>query len=328
MTAVDEIRKILEEDINFNKYQTDVLVYMLKQPNYQTAKQVAEGSGVPVFRVYSILDSLAEKGLVTTSAGKQKLFLIADASRINELIFIAKEKELREKEKLLEKACLKLREKLSDIQLSEGSEIIASYYVRPEDYWPVKAKLMEELQSNDSVKLIETNLSFLCFIGDQSLPKYFEQYVLKSLQAIKKSNKLWGLFINPEILVGAIIQQCKTDRKKVIKTLTKFLEFCSTHRNKLRVKCMLDIQNFTLSVIHDSVFIEFYAPYGVVPEFFIALKIKNKKVSDIFSSWLDMQFAPGGYAAEKEFVEVKNKILSAAKDIFDVKPSEVKSNLF
>lgn len=67
---VEELKSVL----NLNRYEARVLMALIIEPEPQTAKQIAQSAGVPIQRVYDVLNTLRRKALIVQTTATPKTF--------------------------------------------------------------------------------------------------------------------------------------------------------------------------------------------------------------------------------------------------------------
>jgi len=180
-----EIKKILE-DIGLSGYQVKALLALI-QCGEAKASDIAQLSGVPRAKVYSVLDQLVDLGLVDKKPGRPIIYKAKKPNEIVERLKLNIEMEYRKKIKEFEEIEEELEKVLSDLYtpVSEPKELIKLVRVgepseretrlmfseaRKEinivskvfEYYPkVRDELISAVERNVSVKILLLGESFL-----------------------------------------------------------------------------------------------------------------------------------------------------------------------
>ena len=89
-----DVRKLLER-MGYPVYHSNILLFLIKQKEPVNAKEISNGSEVPLSRVYSILIELEKQSLVKSAPGKITTYTVVDKKTFLQQVRSKKDKQLR-----------------------------------------------------------------------------------------------------------------------------------------------------------------------------------------------------------------------------------------
>ncbi len=242
--------KILEE-IGLEKAEIQVYLALLELGTITTGPLI-EKSKVPSSRIYTVLQQLIEKGLVSHTTSKNtKYFQAASPEQLKEVIQIQKNK-LTKKEKALSPIIKELKQKFTQTQTQQKEQKTQTF----EGIKGIKTALENVLN------ILNKGDTFIVFgaprIGNERLHAYFNDF---HKRRAKKG-------INYKVLYDYDAKEFGEERKKYKLTKVKYLK-----------KGMNTPSVFWL--------FKDYVALIVFSEEPIALVIKNKQISESFIAYFD-----------------------------------------
>ncbi|OLS26411.1 MAG: hypothetical protein HeimC3_09610 [Candidatus Heimdallarchaeota archaeon LC_3] len=137
------------ENFGLSNYEAKTYLNMLSM-GLNTAKEISNESNIPFGRIYDILSSLENKGLVEKQDSRPKKYLANDPKIVMKNLLTIKNQELQQ----LTKHASVVEEKLSELYSSDPSESI---------FWSVA--LEEESILRHNQKILETESEILIYLN-------------------------------------------------------------------------------------------------------------------------------------------------------------------
>ena len=299
---VDNLKKALR-DLGFSQYYSDILIFLASQEKPQTAKEVSEGSGVPLARIYSILIDLENRGLIKSTPGKTKFYSTCPKREMLSVIKKEKKKQI-EKTRLKIKQALKIMEK--SIKQKPEEEVKIRYFTKDKDYWKAYEEARNKLTPADRYSIINSIRlcpSFLFEELDQN-PAF-----KKLLVNLEKDEDLKGLKQHYVVDVEALVQRTWNDlkdREKFIESIRKMLSYLGKYKQNYRYTLIKGMRNILIVIMKDSVFFEFYGKSSI--SISSAIQIQSKKVAKDFQLWFD-SLVRGEHDPEKDYQKFREEVL-------------------
>ncbi|RLF21104.1 MAG: hypothetical protein DRN15_08180 [Thermoprotei archaeon] len=116
--------------IGFSEYEA--LAYAaLVEIGEGTADTISKLSGIPLPRIYSVLDELARKGFVEVMGARPKRFILVNPSRAFDEYFERKRKEMESRLKRLKEACDEIKRMIEPLYLQLQLKIRPEALIEP-----------------------------------------------------------------------------------------------------------------------------------------------------------------------------------------------------
>jgi len=124
------------KELGFSDYEASVYVALLDLGE-ATADELSKTSGVPLPRVYTVLDELVRKGFVDVTMGRPKKYFLVDPNEALDRFLESKRKEIEEEFKRLKLTCEEFK------QMIEPKYLHVRYRISPEELLLVLSNLNE-----------------------------------------------------------------------------------------------------------------------------------------------------------------------------------------
>jgi DNA-binding MarR family transcriptional regulator len=299
-----DIQKIIHE-LGFSEYETRILLFLLSH-NQVNAKEIAQGSSVPITRIYSILIRLEKDGLISRLPGKIQLFSTVDKKLFLKMLEEKQQKQIFEQKQKLTVMINELGAKLPEIQKGITPSIMVRYFTDSEAYWKVYNEEQAKLKENEMHHIINTIRPTFSFLLEEleSVPAY-KSMVKKEL--VKKVYTTHYI-LNPEAFVERIVNDLK-NKEKASKALAQMLNYMSIHKKKFLIDISTALKNILVDIQKESVFLEFYGQDSV--HIISAIQIKDSKIANDFRKWFDA-FCSKKHDPEKDFKKFRSEIINYA----------------
>lgn len=315
---MEEMIKLLER-LGFTLYESKIVIWISSQSGYKTAKQIAEGSGVPLSRIYSILLKFEKLDIIKKFPGREYSYSIIDKDVLIEIISKNKESEIEKEKEETNTLCKMLNEKLSEVQKKFPSEVDVKYYTDNDAYWKDYVSATSKLKKNDRYRIINNirlSSSFLREEIDKMSPE--QRIVSKGMEY--PSGTIVHYMLNPKALVERIIFELKAN-DKIIESISAMLEYLDQNKKYYCFTIAPEMKNILITIVSDSVFLEFYGMESA--RISSAIRIKNEKIAKDFMKWFDGFDKIKKHESKKEFNEFKEDVLKWAEKLAKIKPKEI-----
>lgn len=313
---VSELQETLRK-LGFSQYYSDILIYLSNKKQAQNAKELSEGSRVPLARIYSILIDLENRGLIKTIPGKVRLYKIPKKKELIRTIESEKSKELQTKKLEVEKALEILN---SSIKQKPEEEVRIRYFVKDSEYWGAYEEARDKLQPRDKFYIINSIRlcpSFLLEELDQN-PK-FRKIILN----LQKKEDIRGLKQHYVIDVEALIQRIRRDlpeKEKFIESIKKMLSYLGKYKQNYQYTLLRGMRNILVAITKDSVFFEFYEKTSTTIS--SAIQIQSRKVAKDFQLWFE-SLTKGEHDPEKDYEKFKEEVLKEVERQTGIREEEI-----
>ncbi len=107
------------EDLGLTAYEARALQHLL-QVGTRTGPELSRETGIPFGRVYDTLNALVERGLVTVTAGRPKVYQSVAPGTLPRLLLAAERRKLQEAEDAAARRASALEEALEDLHPQAG----------------------------------------------------------------------------------------------------------------------------------------------------------------------------------------------------------------
>lgn len=313
---MEDIKKLFEE-LGFTLYESKILLWLIAEGGLRSAKQISQGSNVPLTRIYSILLGFEKKGMIKVTPGKEKLYSTADIKHLIEILKNNKKSELEEKEEKDISIINSLNQKLKDISKGYPSEVAIKYYTDNNAYWEDYAAASQKMKSGEKNRIIN-NLR-LC-----------HSFIQKELDAMSETQRdvMKGKFVsckvkmhyvvNPRSLVQRAVSDLK-DKNDILMSITRMLK--NVKRENAVITIAPELKNLVMVIFSDMIFLEFYGEDS--KKITSAIQIKSEQITKDFAGWFDAFDKRKKHNLKEEYKEFENEILKWAEKLAGISPRKI-----
>jgi hypothetical protein len=281
------------KQLGFGEYAAAVFVSLNRHGREADARRISEHSGVPITRVYSVLEQLAAAGLVKRLPGKVRFFKSVSPNDAVKLLRKTQMAQLDAQTKKIEQNCKSLQDMLAAVRRGGGQDVIINYYTKTEDYTEAFDEAEQVLLERGGIfRAIITVRPFFGFLKEEirTNPLLSDYITLLPSRIEHKIPARW--IFNLDALVPFVLSEFKGKKSKTMAALARMLLYYESHRKNLDYRSMPVSQNLVFLIMYDRIFMEFHDNTSV--PVISALEIKNDQIVHDFSNWFDVLFRMSG----------------------------------
>lgn len=310
--AEEELKKLLKS-IGFTEYKSSVFLFMTTQPKALNAKQIAYGADIPLARIYSVLLELEKEGLVRRIPGKIQLYTVVGSKEATEKIFTKQEKKMKEKLGNFKKLSHSFKKELSHIEKERKIQpnVTVRYHEKDPNYWLRIAEIEGKVNRGEVRRILDVWRPIWGLL-DEELNKSLtlRKNYLTDLKLVKRG-VIQRYLYNPKMIVHSTAVELK-NKEKIVKSLSKFLNFCSENRNEIRIKITHTFENMLVEITPETVILEFFA--GQL-ESGNAIELNGELAVKDFTIWFDAMY---GKDDPKGYEKLKKEIKKQAREMLGI----------
>jgi len=301
---MSELLKSLEQ-FGITGYRAQVLLALMRAGGHLNAKELAQKSGVPLARLYSILLELERQGLVRSLPGKVTLYRAVDASKAVESLARQKRKSLEAQFSELDLASKDLRQAFSSTSRPFPS-ISVRYFSNPEEYWATIAEA-EKAGVGTQRRVVECRRLVFSLLDEELGENGWASFARAAKKKIFREQVSY--LVNVDEFVASRLRDLKS-KKKVAESLKLFLSFLKQHSDSVYAAPTLAVQNMVVEIRPSLVFLEFYSSDS--SKMLNGLLISGEVAANDFAKWFDALLGERK-PAEKMFRDFQNALVEAAE---------------
>jgi sugar-specific transcriptional regulator TrmB len=314
-----DLRKVFEE-LGYPVYQSNILLFLIRNEKHANAKEISAGSEVPLSRVYSILIELERQGLVRSIPGKTTTYTVVDKKDFLQQVGNKKSLDI-EKQKSRAESALQLLNQQIEIA-AKSPEVTVRHFVSDTDYWAVYNSEAEKMKPGETFRIINSVRWALSLLPSEVENRPgIKSMIENDLKRQRAGLKIHHI-VDPEALVQTIVDDLKS-KQKIIESISQMLYY--EHLPEIRKNHLITIapefKNVMIFIMKDSTFFEFYAP-GNHTEILSAVQIKSKEITKDFSRWFDT-YSREKRNPEQDYEKFKAAVLSVARKTAKIEPKEI-----